>query len=310
MPSAILTPQALENAIILLHAIGGSSNAIFHILSLAEELQIGDQITVDLIEKWGKKIPCITDILPGGEYGVTDLDEAGGIQNVMKRLKKFLHKDALTVNGKTIGENLDGAKLVETNIIRSMENPVFERGLAVVKGNLADSGIVRFSVFPKKLLKYSGPAKVFESRHEAQAAVKAGKIQPGDVIVVRYEGPRGGPGMPDLLHLSYELRAANLTEYCPLITDGKFSGFAQGPYICQISPEAATGGPIALIKDKDQIEIDILKNKVNVRLSDDELNRRRNEWKPKEPKVRRGYLTLWARFANPASKGAGLPYNI
>lgn len=116
--------------------------------------------------------------------------------------------------------------------------------------------------------------------------------------------------MPDLLHLSYELRAANLTEYCPLITDGKFSGFAQGPYICQISPEAATGGPIALIKDKDQIEIDILKNKVNVRLSDDELNRRRNEWKPKEPKVRRGYLTLWARFANPASKGAGLPYNI
>lgn len=310
MPSAILTHQALENAIIILHAIGGSSNAIFHILSLAEELQMGDQINVDLIEDLGKKIPCIADILPGGEYGVTDLDEVGGIQAVMKRLETFLHKDALTVNAKTVRENLIGVKLIETSIIRSIDNPVFERGLTVVKGNLATSGIVRFSVFPKNLLKYSGPAKVFESRHEAQEAVKTGTIRRGDVVVVRYEGPRGGPGMPDLLHLNYEMRAANLTEYCPLITDGKFSGFSQGGYICQVSPEAATGGPIALIRDNDQIEIDILNNKVNARLSDDELNKRRSEWKAKEPKVKRGYLTLWARFANPASKGAGLPYNI
>ena len=309
-PTAILTPEALENAIILLHAIGGSTNAIFHILALAEELGIGDRIDVDLIESWGKKIPCIGNVLPGGKYGVSELDEAGGIQAVMKQVEKYLHKDALTVNGKTVGENLRNAKVLDTDIIRPLSNPVFERGIAIVKGNLAASGVVRFSVFPKALLRHSGPAKVFDSQQEAQEAVKNKNFKRGDVIVVRYEGPRGGPGMPDLLHLMYELRAADLANYCPVITDGKLSGFAQGPFICQICPEAATGGPIALIKDKDVIEIDVLNNKLNAKISDEEFQKRRKEWKPKEPKVRRGYLTLWARFANPASKGAGLPYNI
>lgn len=309
-PNAILTPEALENAIMVLHALGGSSNAIFHILALAEEFGIGDRINVDLIESWGRKIPCIANIRPGGKYGVSELDEVGGILGVMKQVENYLHKKVLTANGKTVGENLQKAKALDSDIIRPFSNPVFERGIAIIKGNLAESAVVRFSVFPRVLLKYSGPAKVFDSQHEAQEAVKNKKIKRGEVIVVRYEGPRGGPGMPDLLHLMYEIRVAGLVEYCPLLTDGKLSGFAQGPFICQISPEAATGGPIALIKDGDMIEIDVLNNKLNAKITDEEFKKRRAAWKPKEPKVKRGYLTLWARFANPASKGAGLPYNI
>ena len=308
--SAILTPEALENAVILLHALGGSSNIVFHILALAEELGIGDSIDVDLLEQWGKKIPCITNVMPGGKYSMTELDEAGGVQAVMKQVEQHLHKNALTVNGKTVGDNLESARVLDSDIIRPLSNPLYERGLAVIKGNLATSAIVRYSVFPKALLKFAGPAKVFNSQQEARDGVRNSKIKRGDVIIVRYEGPRGGPGMPDLLNLMYELYGADLANYCLVITDGKFSGFAQGPFICQVTPEAATGGPLAVVKDGDTIQIDVGNNKLNVNISDQELQKRLTEWKPKEPKVKRGYLTLWVRMANSAAKGAGLPYNI
>jgi len=308
--SAILTPEALENAVILLHALGGSSNIVFHILALAEELGIGDSIDVDLLEQWGKKIPCITNVMPGGKYSMTELDEAGGVQAIMKQVEQHLHKNALTVNGKTVGDNLESARVLDSDIIRPLSNPVYERGLAVIKGNLATSAIVRYSVFPKALLKFAGPAKVFNSQQEARDGVRNSKIKRGDVIIVRYEGPRGGPGMPDLLNLMYELYGADLANYCLVITDGKFSGFAQGPFICQVTPEAATGGPLAVVKDGDTIQIDVGNNKLNVNISDQELQKRLTEWKPKEPKVKRGYLTLWVRMANSAAKGAGLPYNI
>lgn len=309
-PSAILTPEVLENAIMIMHALGGSSNAVFHILALAEDLDIGDRVNVDLIESWGEKIPCIADVLPSGKYGVTELDEAGGIRALMKRLDKYLHKDALTVNGKTVGQNLEGIEPLDSDIIRSLENPVYNRGLTIVKGNLADSAVVRYSVFPEGLLKFEGRAKVFDSQQEARDGVRNNQVKRGDIIVVRYEGPRGGPGMPDLLHLNYDLRALDLTDYCPLITDAKFSGFAQGPFICQVTPEAAVGGPLAVVRDHDVVEIDLPQNRLNVRITDEELRKRLAEWKPEDPKAKYGYLTLWAKMANSAAKGAGLPYRI
>jgi dihydroxy-acid dehydratase len=309
-PSAILTRDALENAIILEHAIGGSSNAIFHILALAEELGIGDIINVELIESWGKKIPCLANVMPSGKYGVTELDEAGGIRAVMKRVEHFLHTDALTVNGKTVKENLANVEVQDADIVRPFSNPVYDRGVAIIRGNLATSAVVRFSVFPPALRKVTCPAKVFDSQEEAREAVRNKKIKRGDAIIVRYEGPRGGPGMPDLFNLMYELHGANLSAYCPLITDGKFSGFAEGPFICQVTPEAAVGGPLAVVRDNDTVQIDIINGNLNIDISDEQLQKRLAQWKPKEPKVKRGYLTLWARWANSAAKGAGLPYNL
>ena len=309
-PSAILTTKALENAIITGHALGGSSNIVIHILALAEELGIGDSVNLDLIEEWGKKIPCVANVMPSGKYSVTELDEAGGAQAVMKQVEQYLHKDALTVNGKTIGENLESVRVLDSDIIRSLSTPVFERGLAILKGNLATSAVVRYSVFPKALRKFSGAAKTFDSEQEASDAIKGNKLKHGDAIIVRYEGPRGGPGMPDLLSLIYDLYGADLADYCPIITDGRLSGFAQGPYICQVTPEAAVGGPLAVVKDGDTIEIDVDNNKLNINIPDGELQERLAAWKPKEPKVRRGYLSLWVRMANSAAKGGGLPYSI
>lgn len=308
--SKILSPEVLENAIIFEHAVGGSSNAVFHLLALAEDLGIGDRIDVDLIEKWGKKIPCVGNVMPGGKYGVSELDEAGGVLAVFERVKEHLHQDVLMVNGKTLGQNLEGVAATDPDIIRPVDEPVYDRGLSIVKGNIAESAVVRFSVFPEGLRKFEGPARVFDSQDEARQGVRDKKIKPGDAIVVGYEGPRGGPGMPDLFNLMYDLHGAGLSNDCPLITDGKFSGFAQGPFICQVSPEAAAGGPLAAVRDDDIVEIDIPNGTVNIRVSDEGIRKRLSEWKPKEPKVKKGYLTLWARWANSSAKGAGLPYNI
>lgn len=307
-PSAILTRDALENAIIALHAFGGSSNAVYHILALAEDLGFGDTIDIDLIERWGKRIPCVANMMPSGLYSVPELDAAGGVAGVLKRVEKFIHKDAMTVSGRTWGELLDGAEIGDPDVIRTLDNPVYERGLAILKGNLATSAVVRYSVFPKSLRKFSGPAKAFQSQAEARDALKAGRINQGDAVVVPYEGPRGGPGMPDLFNLMYEMNGAGLSDYCPLITDGKFSGFAMGPFVCQITPEGAVGGPIALVRTGDIIDIDVDNNLLNVRMTDEEMSSRKKKWSRPKAKVERGYLTLWANYANPASKGAGLPY--
>jgi dihydroxy-acid dehydratase len=307
-PSAILTRDALENAIIVLHALGGSSNAVYHILALAEDLGLGDTVNTDLIEYWGKRIPCVADLMPSGTYSVPELDAAGGVLGVMKRVEEHIHTDAMTVSGKTWGELLSSAEVRDPAIIRPIDNPVYERGLAILSGNLATSAVVRYSVFPKGVRQFSGPAKAFASQADAREAVKAGSVQRGDALVVPYEGPRGGPGMPDLFHLMYELNGAGLSDYCPLITDGKFSGFAKGAFVCQITPEGVVGGPIALVRDGDVIDLDVDNGLLNVRVTDEEMARRRQEWSRPPAKVERGYLTLWANYANPASKGAGLPY--
>jgi dihydroxy-acid dehydratase len=191
-----------------------------------------------------------------------------------------------------------------------VSNPIHQRGLVVLRGNLATSAVMRYSVFPEGLRKFTGPARTFDSIDEASRGLRNNEIKRGDAIVVKYEGPRGGPGMPDLLNFMYEVHGANLVEHCPLITDGKFSGFAEGGFICQVTPEAAVGGPLAVVKDNDVIDFDVDSNKLNVDISDEELRRRLEEWRPAEPKVKRGYLTLWQRMANSAAKGAGLPYNI
>ena len=308
--SKILTPEAVENAIVLEHAIGGSSNAILHLLALADELAIGDRVNVDLIEKWGNEVPCIANVLPGGEYSMEEFDEAGGMPAVMKTVETHLNTNAITVSGKTVTEHLESARVLDTDVVRPLDRPVHERGLVILRGNLADSAVARFSVFPPELLTYRGPLKVFDSYVEASEGIREGGVKKGEAIVVRYEGPRGGPGMPDILTLMYELRAARLSTSCPVITDAKLSGFAKGPFMCQVTPEAAVGGPLAVVRDGDTVEIDIAQGVLHVRLSDEELNARQSRWTPKKPRVTSGYLTLWARLANSAAERAGLAYRI
>ncbi len=306
----ILTKETIENMMIVLNAIGGSTNAVVHLLALVEELGFLDSINIGTLDAWSKKIPCILNVRPGGEYTIAEFDQAGGIQGVLKRLAPHLHTQSLTVNGKTVAENINAARITRPEIIGDLEKPVYENGLVILRGNLADSAVVRPPVVPKNMLKVTGPARVFDSEADALPAVGKKQINPGDVIVVRYEGPRGAPGLRELLNLTYYLKAAGLNESCAIVADGKFSGFAKGPFVCQVTPEAAVGGPIALVKENDRVEIDIPNRKLNVKVSDEELARRRAEWKPKPPKVRNGYLTLYARVANSCAMGAGLPLKI
>ena len=308
--SDILTKEALENMIIILHAIGGSTNALVHVLALIEELGMSDSLNIDTIDSWSDKIPCITNVLPGGEYSVCDFDEAGGIQAVMKKLGGHLHTNTLTVNGRTPAENLENAKVERSEVIKDLKEPLYERGLTVLRGNLATSAIARPPVVPQKMLRMTGPARVFDSEAEALDALKNKAIAPGSVIVVRYEGPRGAPGLRDLLKVTFYLKAAELDESCAVVADGKFSGFAKGPFVCQVTPEAAAGGPIAVVRDDDLIEIDMLGKRLNVKVPEEELQKRLAEWKPREAKVRRGILTLYARMADSCAKGAGLPLRL
>lgn len=308
--SDILTKQAIENMIIIQHAIGGSTNAVIHLLALIEELGFGDDLNIDTIDRWGAKIPCILNVQPGGEFDIWDFDEAGGMQALMKRVEKYLDLNCLTVNGKTMGENLRETKIENPEVIRELNKPLYANGLAVLRGNLATSAIVRPPVIPQKMLKMTGPARVFDSEMEALDALKNKTIKPNTVIIVRYEGPRGAPGLRELFMTTYYLKAAGLDQSCAIVADGKFSGFAKGPFICQVTPEAAVGGPIAVVKDNDLIEIDIPNKQLNIKVSEEELSKRLAEWKPKAPKVRSGILTLYARMANSCAEGAGLPLKI
>jgi dihydroxy-acid dehydratase len=308
--SDILTREAIENMIIVLHAIGGSTNAVIHLLALIEELEMGEEINISTIDTWSDMIPCILNVQPSGVYSITEFDQAGGIQAVLKKLEPYLNKDTMTVNGRTLIENFRDAMIEDPNIIMDLKEPLYKNGLAVLKGNLATSAIVRPPVIPKTLLKVTGPARVFDSEEEALDALKTKSINAGCVIVVRYEGPRGAPGLRELLMLTYYLKAAGLNEVCPIVADGKFSGFAKGPFICQVTPEAAVGGVIAVVRNNDLIEIDIPNKILNVKLSDQEINKRLSQWKPKPPKIKAGYLTLYARMADSCAKGAGLPLKI
>ena len=304
--SQIITPKSLRNAIRVLHAIGGSTNAVIHLLAIAYEKGFDKEIDLELFEQFGQETPCITAVRPSGPYTMGDFDEAGGIQAVMKKIEKFLNKDVITVTGETLGNHLNRISVRDSPVIKGLDNPVNRGGLAILRGNLAKSAVVRPTVIPKEMLQHRGPAKVFNGQEEALEALQQNKIQAGDVVVVRYEGPKGGPGLTEVFKVIGYMNATGLETKCALVTDGKISGFAKGPFICQVSPEAAEGGPLALVQDGDVIEIDIPNRKLNLQISEEELKDRKDRWKPPPPRVTEGFLTVYARLANPAEKGAGI----
>jgi dihydroxy-acid dehydratase len=309
-PSRILTRASLENTIRVLHAIGGSTNAVLHILALAQELDLGAEITLETIAKLSTEVDCIVNVRPSGTYTMADFDEAGGVPAVMKVLGGCLNLDSLTVTGRTLEETLRAAGVRRPEVIRNLDQPVFRGGLVILRGSLATSALVRPTVVPKEMMKHTGPARTFDSMEDCLQGLETGRVQPGEVIVLRYEGPRGGPGLTEVFKVLGYMGALGLDKSCALVTDGKISGFAKGPFICQVSPEAALGGPIALVKDGDQIEVDIPGLRLNLVVAAEELEARRSAWTCPRPRVDRGFLSLYARLAEPAERGAGLPVRL
>lgn len=309
-PSNIMTRNALINAVVVDLAIGGSTNAVLHLLTLAQEL--GVELTLDEFDRLSRKTPCICAVIPNGPFTVVDFHEAGGVPALMEELKNFLNLDCLTVNAKRMKDNIKGARILNEKVITRKENPVYkEGGVAILKGNLAPQGsVTRPPSFRKEMLNHTGPAKVFNSDEDALNAIRTKKIKNGDVIVVRYEGPKGAPGMREVMLSTDALVGMGLDKSIALITDGRFSGFTQGAAIGHISPEAIAGGPVAIVKDGDIIDIDIPNRSLNVRLTEEEIRDRLRNWKAPEPKLKKGVLTIYSRLTEQAEKGASINTNI
>ena len=304
-PQDILTRDAFENAITVDMAIGGSSNTVLHLTAIAHEA--GIEIPLPLFDEISRRTPYITKLSPGGTHHMQDLNEAGGILAVMGELAKkdLLHLDALTVTG-TVGARIRGTKILRPDVIRSVTDPYRpEGGIAILRGNLCpDYAVVKASAVKEDMLIYQGTAKCFDSEEAGVEAIMAGKIHDGDVVVIRYEGPKGGPGMQEMLNPTAVITGMNLK--VGLITDGRFSGASQGACIGHISPEAMEGGPIALIEDGDLITIDIPNRKLQLEVSEEELKRRKAVWRQPEPKIKTGYLARYAKLTTSASTGAVL----
>jgi dihydroxy-acid dehydratase len=309
-PSQIMTKQALLNAIIVDLAIGGSTNAVLHLLTFAKEL--GIDLCLDDFDRLSRETPCICSVIPNGPHTVVDFHEAGGTPAVMNELKEMLNLDCLTVNGNKLGDNLKDKPAVNRSVIADLKNPFHETGgLAVLKGNLAPQGaIARPSSFKKEMLKHTGPAKVFDSDEDALQAIYDQKVKKGDVIVVRYEGPKGAPGMREMMLSTDALVGMGLDRHIALITDGRFSGFTQGTAVGHIAPEAMAGGPIAIVENGDIIEIDIIERSLNIRLTENEIVSRLENWKPPEPKLKKGVLTIYSRLVEQADAGATIDTRI
>jgi dihydroxy-acid dehydratase len=305
--SQIITKQALANAIRVLHALGGSTNAIVHLLALVYEMRWEEEIDLGDFERYSNEIPCITNVVPGGVYTMKDFEEAGGVQQVMKQIEGSLAREALTVTGKSVGENMANLDARdESDVIRPVERPIARDSLVVLRGSLARSAVVRTPVIPREMFRHAGPARVFDSQEQALAALRNHKISAGDVLVLRYEGPRGAPGFNEVFKVIGFLNALGLETRCALVTDGRISGFAKGPYICQVSPEAAEGGALAVVQEGDRIQIDIPNRRIDLAVPEQEISRRIATWKPPAPRVRDGILTAYAKLANPAELGGGL----
>jgi dihydroxy-acid dehydratase len=302
-PSDILTREAFENAISVDMALGGSTNAVLHIKAVAEEA--GVNLPLKIFDDVARRIPHICDMRPSGPYDLEDLDSAGGIPAVMNVLRDKLHLDAFTVTGRTVGENVRDAVVLDPEVIRPLENPVHgEGGIAVLFGNLAPNGAVtKVTAISPRMLVHNGPARVFDSEEEAMKAILNREVKGGDVIVIRYEGPKGGPGMREMLSPTAAIAGMGLSDSVALITDGRFSGATRGPCIGHVSPEAAEGGPIAALRDGDIISIDIPSRRLNVELSDEEIKQRLSSWKPRMPKIFRGYLRRYCFLVQSADKG-------
>ncbi len=305
-PRDILTPEAFENALTVDMALGCSTNTMLHLPAIAHEA--GVELNLDMANAISAKTPNLCHLAPAGHTYMEQLNEAGGIYAVMNELNKkgLLHTDLITATGKTVGENIAGCENRDPEVIRPIDNPYSETGgIAVLRGNIApDSGVVKRSAVVPEMLVHEGPARVFDCEEDAIAAIRGGKIVEGDVVVIRYEGPKGGPGMREMLNPTSAIAGMGLGSSVALITDGRFSGASRGASIGHISPEAAVGGPIALIEEGDIIAIDIPANTINVKVSDEELAARREKWAPREPKVKTGYLARYASMVTSADKGA------
>ena len=307
-PRDIMTEKAFHNALTVDMALGCSTNTMLHLPAIAREA--GVTLNVDIANAISEKTPNLCHLAPAGHTYMEDLNEAGGVYAVMNELNKknLLYTDLITVTGKTVGENIAGRVNRDPNVIRPIDNPYSETGgIAVLKGNIApDSGVVKRSAVVPEMMVHEGPARVFDCEEDAIAAIKGGKIVAGDVVVIRYEGPKGGPGMREMLNPTSAIAGMGLGSSVALITDGRFSGASRGASIGHVSPEAAVGGPIALIHEGDIIRIDIPANKLDVLVSDEELEARRKEWKPREPKVKEGYLARYEKMVTSANLGAVL----
>jgi len=303
-PSGIMTDAALENMLRVDMAIGGSLNTILHIPAIAYEL--GKRVKMDAFDTMSRETPHLCNIEPSGPYALSDLDSAGGIPGVMKRLGNKLNLECVTVTGTTVLHNLEKAEVFNDDVIRPIESPVHEYGgIAVLKGTLAPGGaVIKQVAVDRSQWKFEGPARVFDCEEEATEALMSQKIQAGDAIVIRYEGPKGGPGMREMQMFRSLLKFVGLLDKVYLITDGRYSGYTGGACIGYLSPEAADGGPIALIRDGDTIAIDIEARRLDVRLSDEELEKRRQEWSAPPPRVTKGYLARYSTSAASAAEGA------
>ncbi|MBR4978927.1 MAG: dihydroxy-acid dehydratase [Clostridia bacterium] len=307
-PRDIMTEKAFENAETVDMALGCSTNTMLHLPAIAHEA--GIEISLDKSNAISAKTPNLCHLAPAGDTFMEDLDRAGGVYAVMNELtkKNLLHTDVLTVTGKTVGENVANCKNLDTSIIRPIENPYSENGgIAVLKGNLAPDGcVVKQSAVSPEMMVHKGPARVFDSEEDAIKSIYAKEIKPGDVVVIRYEGPKGGPGMREMLNPTSAICGMGLGESVALITDGRFSGATRGASIGHVSPEAASGGNIALVKENDVISIDIKNCTITLEVSDEELERRRKEWVCPEPKIKTGYIARYAKLVTSADKGAVL----
>lgn len=307
LPRDILTRKAFENAIAVIMAVGGSTNAVLHLLAISRAA--GTPLTLDDFETIRAKVPVICDLKPSGRYVATDLHKAGGIPLVMKMLLEhgLLHGDALTITGKTIAEQLadvPSEPSSDQDVIRPWDNPMYKQGhLAILRGNLATEGAVA-KITGIKNPQITGPARVFESEEDCLKAILAGQIQPNDVVVVRYEGPKGGPGMREMLAPTSAIIGAGLGDSVGLITDGRFSGGTYGMVVGHVAPEAAVGGTIALVHEGDQITIDAHARKLEVHVSDQELEERKTKWKKPQPRYTKGVLAKYAKLVSSSSVGA------
>ena len=307
-PRDIMTEDAFRNALTMDMALGCSTNSMLHLPAIAHEC--GIDLNLDIANEISSHTPNLCHLAPAGRTYMEDLNEAGGIYAVMNEINKLglLNTDLITCTGKTIAENIAGVVNKDPEIIRPVDNPYSTTGgIAVLRGNLAPDGcVVKRSAVAPEMLKHSGPAKVYDCEEDAMAAINGGDIVEGDVVVIRYEGPKGGPGMREMLNPTSAIMGRGLGSTVALITDGRFSGATRGASIGHISPEAAVGGPIALIEEGDMIEIDIPNNTITLMVSDDELAKRRAEWKPRQPKITTGYLARYAKLVSSGAQGAVL----
>ena len=307
-PRDIMTEKAFMNALTVDMALGCSTNSMLHLPAIAHEA--GVELNVDIANEVSARTPNLCHLAPAGPTYMEDLNEAGGVYAVMNELTKkdLLNLDCMTVTGKTVGENISGCINKNPEVIRPLENPYSETGgLAILKGNLApDSGVVKRSAVVPEMMVHEGPARVFDSEEDAIAAILGVKIVSGDVVVIRYEGPKGGPGMREMLNPTSAIAGMGLDSSVALITDGRFSGASRGASIGHVCPEAAVGGPIALVEEGDVIKINIPECKLELAVSDEVLAERRAKWQPREPKVTTGYLARYASLVTSANRGAVL----